>query len=310
MNYNLNSHYGLHVANNLPFRVAGKIFIVGKDGLAHLDMYKEIFVPDADGNVRYFNTIQGAVDACTANAGDTILILPGHTETISAAGGIQFNKAGISVIGLGNAGNRPTITLDTATTVDIDVSADDVYIENIVTVGDVANITKAWDISGNDVTLFNTRHEVLTSGKPTLSAITITGDRCRVEGFVFMNVITTGSRAITMTGTDQTVLRNCKLIGEFGGGPIGSVTTANTNLEIRDIIAHNKNGGTSNGIVLQSADTGSVGPNIYIRINVDGANITEAVSVGSDCHFFDPIYIVNANDERALQWNHTQSADA
>ena len=77
-------------------------------------------------------TIDGAVGKCTANNGDVILVHPGHAETFSAAAGITFDVAGVTVIGMGVGGSRPTITLDTATTGDINVSAADVQIHNII----------------------------------------------------------------------------------------------------------------------------------------------------------------------------------
>src|SRR3970040_704418 len=72
-------------------------------------------------------TIDYAIGLCTANKGDVIYVLPGHAETINTAGAIEADKAGISIIGLGNGEDRPGITvgstLDTATVL---VSAADV----------------------------------------------------------------------------------------------------------------------------------------------------------------------------------------
>jgi hypothetical protein len=69
-------------------------------------------------------TIKAAYALCTASVGDTIVVLPGHTETIShATNGLSCTKAGIRIIGLGEGDARPTITLDTANTASIAVSA-------------------------------------------------------------------------------------------------------------------------------------------------------------------------------------------
>ena len=47
-------------------------------------------------------TIEGAVADCTADAGDIILVAPGHSETLgTGADGVDLDKAGITVIGLG-----------------------------------------------------------------------------------------------------------------------------------------------------------------------------------------------------------------
>ena len=55
-------------------------------------------------------TIDYAIGLCTANNGDVIYVMPGHTETISGAAGIDLDVAGVSIIGLGRGVDRPTIT--------------------------------------------------------------------------------------------------------------------------------------------------------------------------------------------------------
>ena len=55
-------------------------------------------------------TIDYAIGKCTDSKGDVIVVMPGHAETISAAGGITADVAGITIIGLGNGGLRPIIT--------------------------------------------------------------------------------------------------------------------------------------------------------------------------------------------------------
>ena len=92
-------------------------------------------------------TLDGAIGKCTANNGDVILVAPGHTETISAAAAITFDVAGVTVIGMGVGNSRPTITLDTATTTDIDVTAADVQIHNMIFSMNYADIAGVFDLS-------------------------------------------------------------------------------------------------------------------------------------------------------------------
>ena len=56
-------------------------------------------------------TAQAAIDI--ASAGDRIYVAPGHTETVTATS-IALNKAGITIICLGNGRNRPTFTYGAA----------------------------------------------------------------------------------------------------------------------------------------------------------------------------------------------------
>jgi hypothetical protein len=98
-------------------------------------------------------TIEAAIGKCTANNGDIIWVAPGHTETISAAAGIVFDVAGVTVIGLGNGTLRPKIVLGTATTADIDVTAANVTIRNVVFEANFADIAVCIDLDATDFTL-------------------------------------------------------------------------------------------------------------------------------------------------------------
>ncbi len=55
------------------------------------------------------NTITKALRLCRASKGDKIHALPGHIETISTAGGLTFNKAGIRVFFHGSGNTKATI---------------------------------------------------------------------------------------------------------------------------------------------------------------------------------------------------------
>ena len=94
-------------------------------------------------------TLDGAIGKCTANNGDVILVAPGHSETISAAAAITFDVAGVTVIGMGVGNSRPTITLDTAATTDIDVTAADVQIHNMIFSMNYADIVEGFDLSAS-----------------------------------------------------------------------------------------------------------------------------------------------------------------
>jgi len=87
-----------------------------------------------------FATIDYAIGRCTASRGDTIMVMPGHTETISAAGGIACDVAGVAIIGLGSGTLRPTITLDTLTTSSVTVSGANVSMKNLIFTANFADV--------------------------------------------------------------------------------------------------------------------------------------------------------------------------
>lgn len=56
------------------------------------------------------NTVDEAINLCTASAGDVIFVAQGHAESFSAANGFDADIAGITIIMLGNKDNAPTFT--------------------------------------------------------------------------------------------------------------------------------------------------------------------------------------------------------
>jgi len=141
-NANLNSGYGRLIAERLGLGVAGKIFIVGKSGVAYEDVYKQLFIPDFDGRERFFTTIDAAIGACTANAGDIIYVLPGHTEAVTSTS-IACDVAGVSIIGLGSGANKPQLTFG-ATSSTVNVTAANCKFKNLRCVAGVGDVVTAF----------------------------------------------------------------------------------------------------------------------------------------------------------------------
>lgn len=154
MSYKLNVGYGRLLANRVGLGFSGKMFVVGKSAVAYRSVFSDLFDVDPDGRVRFAATIDAAVGLCTANAGDVIYVLPGHTETISSATALALDVAGITIVGLGAGATRPIITLDTAASSTIAVSAADITIKNIVFSANYADITALFTLTtANNFTL-------------------------------------------------------------------------------------------------------------------------------------------------------------
>lgn len=102
----------------------------------------------SDGNKGTFEspfaTIDYAIGRCLAGRGDVIFVKPGHAETISAAGAIALDVAGVAIVGLGVGSSRPTITMDTAASTTISVTAANVTVKNVIITANFADITAAF----------------------------------------------------------------------------------------------------------------------------------------------------------------------
>jgi hypothetical protein len=107
---------------------------------------------DGRSALRPLATIAAAIAKCTADKGDVIIVMPSHAETISAAGGITADVAGISIIGLGNRSNRPTISFS-ATAATFAISAANVIISNIRVTATIDEVVKLFHVTAAHVTL-------------------------------------------------------------------------------------------------------------------------------------------------------------
>lgn len=131
--------------------VSGRFFLVIKAGGANENEIKAMYGTGyPDGIAGVFPTIPAAVAAIgtsRANAGDTILLAPGHTETISSATALTVNVAGLYIRAIGNGNARATITLDTATTSTINITAANVTFQNCVFIANFAAIASAFTLT-------------------------------------------------------------------------------------------------------------------------------------------------------------------
>lgn len=105
----------------------------------------------SDGNKgtrdRPFATLDYAIGRCTANNGDIIMLMPNHAETITGAGGITADIAGITIVGMGTYNQRPRFLMDGATTVTFVVSAADVTVQNCVFASGHADVVRCFNVT-------------------------------------------------------------------------------------------------------------------------------------------------------------------
>jgi len=94
-----------------------------------------------------FSTLEYAFSQCVADRGDIIFIKPGHAESIASATALNFDLAGVAVVGLGVGSNRPTFTFTTANTATIPVTAGNMSIQNCLFVGNFLSIASAFTLA-------------------------------------------------------------------------------------------------------------------------------------------------------------------
>lgn len=143
-------------------------------------------------------TLDEAFAKCTANVGDTIVVMPKHAETITGAGGIAHDVAGVRVVGLGTGNQRPRFLMDGATTVTYAITAADAVVENLVFASGHSNVVACITTTKAHTKLINLSFVNNTTDEDFLTPIkatsTTTGD---CDG---LNVV--GCRWITIDADD------------------------------------------------------------------------------------------------------------
>lgn len=158
---------------------------------------------------RPFATLSGALAQCLPGNGDIIFVKPGHAETISTSTALNLSVSDVAVIGLGGGTNRPLFTLDTATTATINVTGNNISIQNCQFVANFAAIAACFTHAQASVTasILSTVMTVTVAGSGTLyPGNTINGTGVSV-GTVILSQLTgtTGGVGTYLVSTSQTV---------------------------------------------------------------------------------------------------------
>lgn len=257
-----------------------------------------------------FSTINYAVSQCVANRGDVIIVGAGHAETVSAAGGVAISKAGIAVIGLGVGSLRPTLNC-TATTSTITMAAANCVLSNILVTGGIDAVVSPIVVSAADCILDKIELRDVT-GQVTDGILTTAGaNRLKILNLIYDGATAAGTNAaIAIVGGTDIEITIDKMDGNFAVGGIDIRTTATTDLFVHDVKSFRTRNAADIFLVdTITASTGQVGPNVYLRLQDNAANITEACT-GATFVYHQPISIVNLAGEVGMNTNITASTDA
>lgn len=253
--------FGIPVLPGLPM-TTGKVFFVDSGVGSNGHSGKSPSKP--------FATIDYAIGLCTDDNGDVIVVMPGHAETVAGAAGIDFDVAGIRVIGLGAGRSRPTITMSAvASTIHFDATG--TWLENVIIKAE-HDCTILIDIDRADCVVKDVefRSRTAATAREFVTAIDITGgaanacDRTKVIGCHFYSPTIGASRAIELGEVAYGVeIRGCQVWGDYSDAPIHNPTgKVLTQLLVADCFLENTNTG-EHSIELVSACTGMLVRNMY-----------------------------------------------
>jgi hypothetical protein len=174
-----------------------------------------------------------SLDILTANNGDVVYLMPGHTENVAAAAGIACDIAGVKVVGLGDRSDRPTITFITDTAATMTVTAASVSLENIRFVCDIDAMVVGIPVTAAYCQMINC--EFIDNG--TDNALYWVSLSAAADDFLMIDcknkgTATAGNTAfITMAAVSDVEIINLKSNGNFSAANI-ECTAAPVNILI------------------------------------------------------------------------------
>lgn len=211
-----------------------------------------------------YDTLQEGVDACTDNAGDIVYVAQGHAETVASAAALDFDKAGITIVGIGNGEDMPEISLISILTATVQISAADVMLYNLRFLGNFANgVTECLDITadGDGAIIAGCEFRETTNDKELLIMITLTAaaDEIFIIGNRFIGIAGgDASVAINIEGaSDQTVIASNYFYGDWSDYVIKNAA-ASISMLIENNVINNLDTGAGKLMTFHSGSTGSV----------------------------------------------------
>lgn len=210
------------------------------------------------------NTLELAIAKCTANAGDVIWVAPGHNEAVTSAAAIDFDVAGVRVIGLGSGTLKPTIDFDHANG-SVAIGADNVCIENFrfrisanaVTVG----VQIEAGVDGTNICCCEWGYAETATDEFAISLELKAGcNDTVIEKCLFNAGAQAAVHGILLTGaSDNVVICDNRFIGAYSTACIGGITTLSTNVLIERNLFYQ--GTTEPAIELLTGTTGVIRDN-------------------------------------------------
>lgn len=233
-----------------------------------------------------YTSIANALAQCVSGRGDVIIVQPGYTEAVGAAG-LAIDKNGVSIIGLGNRGQRPAFSFG-ATAATVTISASGVLISNFSSTCSVDEIVTAFTVTGASCTFDNVGY-IDTATFQLIQFALVTGTRFVMQNSYHYQSTAAATAAywISLGGADRSEILNnyfhLTMPNSASSAVIGSVATAPLGIHIKGNDIYLAGGTTiASAILLVAATTGLVTyNNAYISATSQTGTFALASAAGA-----------------------------
>ena len=297
----INGLYQPMLANRI---ITGQVHWVGTTSSTR-DIDGQDMPSHGDDPRRPYASLDYALSKCTADNDDAVVILAGHTETLTGAGGLTLDVAGVSIIGMGRYEARPRFLLDGSTITGL-VTAANVSIENCIFASGHSDVASGLLVTGKGFRIEDCRFELNTTNENFVNYINGGAAHNDYDGLeIINNVFDSGVDAgmvnpidLLYNSADVKITGN-KIMGDCASSPYAAIYSVNTvvhfNLEIGYNMIHNlHNANSVVGISAGStASTGWMHHNLVYALDTNGG--TPFVSAATGIAMWDNKYAHAAN---------------
>lgn len=243
------------------------------------------------------STIDWAIGKCRASEGAVIVALPGHVETVTAAGGLALDVAGVNIFGVGQGTLVPQINFTTVVGASMLVTGANCQVNGFRFTGGIDALTNPIHIQAAGFSLLNSSYTDVTGQATDTILTTAAANNLIIDGWSHFGAAAAGANSgIAIVGGDGIRISNIYADGNFAVGFFDVRTTATTNLRAYNWEARTRNGADVIGVDTITASTGIIGPNMRMILNDNAANFAAAFS-GATFYYHDPISIANLAGE-------------
>lgn len=193
-----------------------------------------------DGTPIIFSTIALALAKTVSDRGDTILIANNHDETVITAGGITVSTNAVSIIGLGNGADRPTITFTTAVAASFNITGAEVLLKNIQFTCGIDAQTAMVNVTGTDAQFINCEFDTNSGTVGAILGILTgaTSDRLAIMNCRFLGpAVNSGTTTTAQVQYESAV--DIQIINNYFCGKMTQAILNVTGTVLRGIIANN-----------------------------------------------------------------------
>lgn len=241
---------------------------------------------------------------------DTILVAPGHTESVTIADGLKIPSTlkRVQILGLGVGNERPAFAFGTVTGADFMIEGVGCHVHNCSFVAGLAGLAACVNIAASSTRFTNCRFSTLAVAPVTLLTCGLSGSygEIFIDDCTFETLTTARSAIDLSTGTLSNVyIHNCRVVGDFQEAAANTAAcirnsgVAVSNLNVQDCYLKNTSASASDQVCIR-ADAATTGD--LRRVNCANAQGDGAqVAVVAAAMHWDQITINNAPAENGMK---------